>query len=655
MAAKNPVKIMDTTFRDGHQSTLATRLRSDDIMPVAEKMEAIGFEAIEIWGGATFDVLHRFLAEDPWERVITLKKKMPKTPFQMLLRGQNVVGYRNYADDVVEAFCKHAVKVGVDRYRVFDALNDERNFEAAFKALDAAGGHIQGTICFALTEQKIGGPVFNLDYFRTKAKTIEAMGAHSLCLKDMAGMISPSDAYALISELKATVSIPVQFHTHYTSGMGSMAYLKAIEAGVDIIDCALSPFALRSSQPAVEPFVLELAGSDRDTGLDLDALLEIGRYVETIAPKYRDFLDTSKMAVIDTNVLRHQVPGGMQSNLVNQLRMADALDRLPEVHRELPQTRADLGTPPLVTPTSQIVGVQAVMNVLQGRYKVVSEEVKALCFGLYGRPPAPFNEEVRKQVLKGYPRGETPIDKRPGDYLEPEMPEAQKAVEKLLAPAGVKSPEIGDVILYALFPRTGETFLKWKHKMTKEWPGEKLKTIEEIETENKLMKMVRSGEITEETVDKAQRYDEEGPAASVDYGTKLFNVQVGSEMFQVTVSDAGDVTGVENMPPMPRPVPISRPVSRPAPKPAAAPAPAPTPAPAAASTSGRVIKAPMPGTVIKYLVNVGDTVTEGQTVVVLEAMKMENGVPTPVAGTVKSLDVHPGANVTKGQSLLVIE
>jgi pyruvate carboxylase subunit B len=645
--ASNPVRIMDTTFRDGHQSTLATRMRSEDIYPMAEKIEAIGFEAFEIWGGATFDVMHRFLGEDPWERVIALKKKMPTTPFQMLLRGQNVVGYRNYADDVVEAFCKKAVEVGVDRYRVFDALNDERNFEAAFRALKDAGGHIQGTICFALTERKIGGPVFNMEYFKTKAKTIEEMGADTLCLKDMAGLVSPDDAYRLISELKATVSIPLQFHTHYTSGMASMSYLKAIEAGVDILDCSLSPFALRSSQPAVEPIVVAMEGTDRDTGLDLAKLTEIGQFVESVAPKYRQFLDNSKMSIIDTGVLMHQIPGGMQSNLINQLRQADALDRLHEVHEELPRTRKDLGYPPLVTPTSQIVGVQAVMNVLMGRYEMVSKEVKNYCFGLYGQPPAEIDPEVRKKVLKGFERGETPITGRPGDILEPEMPDATAKVKALLKPAGVNEPELGDVILYALYPRTGETFLKWKHGLTKEKPGEAPVAVETIKEQDELIKMVLRGELTKESLAAVQSAS---PAAPTE-GPRTFTVAVEGEQFSVVVQEGeggAEVTNVAPVAPRPAPKPIPKPVAAPAPAPAA------KPAPAAAVGDGKQILSPMPGTVIKYPVAVGETIEKGQTVVVIEAMKMENALPSPVSGTVKKLGADPGSNVAKGDLLVLV-
>jgi len=307
---KNPLKITDTTLRDGHQSTLATRMRTEDMEPIAEEMNKAGFHSMEVWGGATFDVATRFLNEDPWERPRILKKLMPDTPLQMLLRGQNLVGYRHYADDVVTAFVHHAAEVGIDIFRVFDALNDERNFETSLKAIKECGKHAQLSISYSLTERKMGGPVYNLDYYVNKARIFQDMGADSLCIKDMAGLISPDDAYTLIKALKEVLKIPVQLHTHYTSGMASMTCLKAIEAGVDILDTALAPFALRSSHPAIEPIVVALQGTDRDTGLDLAHLFKLGQYFESIAPKYRDFLRSPRMAVIDTGVLMHQVPGG---------------------------------------------------------------------------------------------------------------------------------------------------------------------------------------------------------------------------------------------------------------------------------------------------------------------------------------------------------
>ncbi len=451
-----PLKITDVTFRDGHQSNLATRMRTEDMAGIAEEMNKAGFYSMEVWGGATFDVPTRFLNEDPWERPRILKKLMPDTPLQMLLRGQNLVGYRHYADDVVTAFVHHAAEVGIDIFRVFDALNDERNLETSLKAIKECGKHAQLSICYSLTERKMGGPVYNLDYYVNKALVLQDMGTDSICVKDMAGLLAPDDAYTLIKALKQVLKVPVQLHTHYTSGMASMTCLKAIEAGVDIIDTALAPFALRSAQPAIEPIVVALWRTSRDTGLDLAHLLKLGEYFESIAPKYEEFLNRTRMAVIDTGVLAHQIPGGMTSNLVAQLRQSHVLDKLNEVHEELPRVRRELGYPPLVTPTSQIVGVQAVQNVIAGRYKLVPTQIMDYCYGLYGKPPAPIDPEVQKIVLKHYKRGQTPVTCRPADLLEPELDKARETVKDF-------TQDIGDVLIVALYPITGLRFLKWKY------------------------------------------------------------------------------------------------------------------------------------------------------------------------------------------------
>ena len=477
---KKPIKITDTTLRDGHQSTLATRMRTEDMIPIAADLDKVGFHSVEVWGGATFDVSHRFLGEDPWERPRVLKKLMPKTPFQMLLRGQNLVAYRNHPDDLVEAFIVKAAEVGIDIFRCFDAVNDERNFEMAFKVIKKLGKHIQGTICYSLTERRMGGPVYNLNYYLEKARILEDMGSDSLCIKDMAGLLAPYDAYDLVKTLKKTVKIPIQLHTHYTSGMGSMTYLKAIEAGVDIVDTALAPFALRSSQPAVEPIVVAVEGTPWDSGLDLSQLLKLGEHLEAIAPKYRDFLDTTKMAVIDTSVLRHQIPGGMISNMVSQLKQQKAIHRIDEVYAELPQTRKDLGYPPLVTPTSQIVGVQAVLNVLFGRYKMVSMETQDYVYGLYGRPPVPITDEVKKLVLKGYKRGKEPITCRPADLIGPELEKAKEETKEL-------AKDLCDTLIYALYPKTGVEFLKWKYGLEPVPEKIKPKTLEDVKREDEAM------------------------------------------------------------------------------------------------------------------------------------------------------------------------
>ncbi len=630
---KMAVKITDTTFRDAHQSSLATRMRTEDMLPIAEEMDSVGFHSMEVWGGATFDVATRFLNEDPWERLKTLKKHITRTPLQMLLRGQNLVGYRHYADDVVRAFVYHAAECGMDIFRVFDALNDERNFETSFKAIKECGKHIQGTISYSLTERKLGGPVFTVDYFVKKAKILEKMGADSLCIKDMAGLISPDDAYELVKALKKAIKIPVQLHCHYTSGMASMSYLKAVEAGVDVLDTSLAPFALRSSQPAVEPMVVALEGTARDTGLDLNLLTELGKHIESIAPKYRDYLNQTKMAVIDTNVLLHQIPGGMLSNLVNQLKEAQALHRLDEVYAEIPKTRKDMGYPPLVTPSSQIVGTQAVQNVLFGRYKMISAQVRDYAYGLYGKPPVPMDKKVQKVCLKGYERGEKPITCRPADILEPEMEKAREAVKDL-------ARDEGDVLIYALYPTTGKRFLRWKYGHEPVPESMRPKTLEEIERENEMIAKAKAGKLVEK-VEKP--VPEKGP------GLRTFNVFVDGEYFEVQVEAADAVP----------PSPARRAVS---PARAATPPPAQVPAvkvdkadePVSLASGEVAVKAPMPGMIIDYQVKEGDKVQSGDVVVVLEAMKMENSLTAPVSGTVKKVCFEAGATVAKDATLCVI-
>ena len=581
---KNPLKITDVTLRDGHQSLLATRMRTEDMVPIAPEMNKAGFYSMEVWGGATFDVPTRFLNEDPWQRLSSLKKLAPDTQLQMLLRGQNLVGYRNYADDVVAAFVHHAAETGVDIFRVFDALNDERNFETALIAIKECGKHAQLSLCYSLTEPKMGGLVYNLDYYVNKALILQDMGADSLCIKDMAGLIAPDDAYNLIKALKQELKIPVQLHSHYTSGMAPMSILKAVEAGVDIIDAALAPFALRSSHPAIEPIVVALQGTPRDTGIDLGQLLKLGQYFESIAPKYRDFLDSTRMAVIDTGVLIHQVPGGMISNLVAQLKEAKALDRIDEVYAELPKVRKELGYPPLVTPTSQIVGIQAVQNVLFGRYKVISAQVKDYIYGLYGRPPAPVDPEIQKLVLKGYERGETPITCRPGDVLEPELEAAFEATKDI-------AKDIGDVLIYALYPTTGMRFLRWKYGLETPPPETKPKTLEDIKREDELIAKAKAGMLAE----------------------------------TVTAND---------------PVTTS--------------APAKETAPAEAKAGETTIVAPMPGLIIRYDVKIGDEVKAGDNIAVLEAMKMAIDLPTPVGGRVKAISFKAGDHVARDDVLAII-
>jgi pyruvate carboxylase subunit B len=456
MTIKNPLKITDITFRDGQQSLFATRMRTEDIANIAEEMNKAGYYSMEVWGGATYDAATRFLNEDPWERPRILKKLLPDTPLQMLLRGQSIVGYRHYADDVVNAFVQHADEVGIDIFRIFDSLNDERNLETSLKAVNKCGKHAQLAICYSLTERKMGGPVYNIDYYINKARIFQDMGADSICIKDMAGLLSPDDAFTLVSALKQFLKVPLQLHTHYTSGMASMTCLKAIEAGVDIIDTVLAPFALRSSHPAVEPITVALQGTARDTGLDLNRFLELDKYLETIAPRYREYMNQTRLSVIDTNVLAHQIPGGMISNLVSQLQQANALDKLDLVYEEIPRVRRELGSPPLVTPTSQIIGVMAVQNVIVGRYKLIPTQVTDYCRGLYGRPPAHIEPEVLETVLNYGRKNRTVTDCRPADLLEPELEKAREAIKNL-------SDDIGDILTVTLYPDTGLRFVMKKY------------------------------------------------------------------------------------------------------------------------------------------------------------------------------------------------
>ena len=641
--AQTTLKITDTTLRDAHQSLAATRMRTSDMEPIAAEMDKAGFWSAEVWGGATFDVTTRFLAEDPWERVRVLKRLMPNTPLQMLLRGQNLVGYRNYADDVVVAFVEQAAEVGIDVFRVFDAVNDERNFEVAAKTIKAVGKHFQAAICYSVTGPRMGGPVYNLDYFVNKAVVLQDMGADTLCIKDMAGLLAPYDAYDLIKALKEKIRIPIQLHTHYTSGMASMTLLKAIEAGIDIVDTCLSPFAMRTSQPAIEPLAVTLQGTERDPGFDLNHLLKLSEYFEGIAPKYREHFDTSRASVVDTTVLSHQVPGGMASNLASQLREADALDRLGEVFEELPKVRRELGYPPLVTPTSQIIGIQAVQNVLFGRYVMVSGQVKDYVYGLYGRTPTPIDSDVARQVLKDYERGQEPITGRAADYLEPEMDRAREATEGL-------AKDAGDVLVYALYPVTGLRYLQWKYGLEPIPDDVKPKTLEQINEEAELISKAKAGLLVEKGSQEASV--QVAPQGS----PRAFTVYVGGEQYQVEVEPltngqgtrvASPTVSTVSAPAAPRPS---------APPPAPAPA-APQAAPAAASpevTEGTVIRAPMPGILLRYAVEVGQEVKEGATVLFLEAMKMENALSSPVDGTIKELRLQPGARVVKNDILAVI-
>jgi len=443
--------ITDTTLRDAHQSLIATRMKTEDMIPLTRTIDKVGFFSVEAWGGATFDVSIRYLAEDPWDRVRMLKEELKHTPIQMLLRGQNLVGYRHYPDDVVDRFVTHASSVGVDIFRVFDALNDIRNMRESMKMVKEVGAHLQGSICYTTS------PVNSIPGFIEMVKELYSLDCDSICIKDMAGLIMPHAARDLITGIKDEIDIPVDLHSHSTSGIASMSYQAAIEAGVDIVDTAMSPFALGTSQPPTESVVASLKGTSRDPGLDLHLLLDVRDICSKMREKYGGILDPISERV-DSNVLLYQLPGGMISNLVSQLREQDALDKLDDVFAEVPRVRADLGYPPLVTPTSQIVGTQAVLNVLLGgdRYRNVTNEVKDYVRGLYGKPPAPISDEVRKLII-----GDEPvITVRPADLLEPVF---EKMKEQAIADGLVKKGD-EDVLTYILYPAIAPSFLKGERK-----------------------------------------------------------------------------------------------------------------------------------------------------------------------------------------------
>ncbi len=484
------VRLTETVFRDAHQSLLATRMRTRDMLPIAEKLDEVGFFSMEVWGGATFDSCIRYLNEDPWERLRALKLAMPNTPMQMLLRGQNLVGYRHYADDVVEKFVERAAKNGVDIFRIFDAVNDIRNMLVAIKAAKKTGAHVQGSVCYTTS------PVHSIEQFTKMAAELADLGCDSICIKDMAGLILPHDAYDLVASMKEKIDIPICLHSHCTSGMAPMSFIFACEAGVDILDTAISPLGWGSSHPPTESIVASLAGTPYDTGLDLKLLTQIKRYFEKLMEAYAPVFNPIS-ARVDTNVLVYQVPGGMLSNLVSQLIEQKALDKYDEVLAEIPRVREDLGYPPLVTPTSQIVGSQAVLNVLTGeRYKAVPKEVKDYVKGLYGRSPAEINPKIKAEILED----EEPITVRPGDLIKPEY-------ERMKAEAEGKGlvKKVEDVLTYALYPQVAEKFLKGEAK-------------EEV------MKKVAAAEVQAAvTIGK--------PAA--------FNVEVDGEAYLVKVAPAG--------------------------------------------------------------------------------------------------------------------
>ncbi len=605
------IKVMDTTFRDAHQSLLATRMRLDDLLPIAEKVDSVGYWSVEIWGGATFDTCLRFLREDPWERLRKLKEVMPKTPFQMLLRGQNIVGYRHYADDVVESFVEKAIENGINIMRIFDALNDFRNIKTAVKATLKHGGKVETAFCYTL------GPIYNNNVFVDMARRLEDMGADTICIKDMAGLLSPLDAYDLVSRLKKAIGVPIHLHTHDTSGMATATTLKAIEAGIDIIDTAISSMASGTSQPPLETIVNILRGSEYDPQFDFILLGEIADYFRNVRRKYHAY--ESEYTWIDPNALIYQVPGGMLSNLATQLKEQNALDRMTDVMNEVPRVREEFGYPPLVTPSSQIVGTQATLNIVTGeRYKVVTSEVKAYLKGLYGKPPAPVNKEVLKKVLGD----EEPVTVRPADLIEPEMQKAKKEV-------GDKAKSIEDVISYALFPKI---FLEFAELREKGLPPEEIKKPEPPKTEEAGPHLAPSEFMVH--VHGETYHIKVGGKGHKSEGKRPYFLYVDDQLVEVLVEPLTEVLPSEE-----GKIDVKALGQSTRPK---------------AQEEGDVTS-PMPGTVVKLRVKRGDKVKAGDTVLVVEAMKMENEIHTPIDGIVKDIYVAEGDMVNPDEALIKVK
>ncbi|MFQ5992482.1 MAG: sodium-extruding oxaloacetate decarboxylase subunit alpha, partial [Nitrospiraceae bacterium] len=596
-----------------HQSLLATRMRTEDMLPIAEKLDSIGFWSLEVWGGATFDTCLRFLKEDPWERLRALRAAMPKTRLQMLLRGQNIVGYRHYADDVLSLFIERSVLNGIDVFRIFDALNDVRNMKQAMETVKACGKHVEAAICYTVS------PVHSIDRYVDLAKQLEDMGTDTLCIKDMAGLLSPIDAYTLVRRLKDRVRVPIHLHTHYTSGMASTSALMAILAGLDILDTAMSPLAGGTSHPPTETFVAALHDSQYDTGLELSSLTPVAEHFRTVRKKYHQF--ESDFTGVDTEILHSQVPGGMLSNLAAQLVEQNALDKMRDVLDEIPRVRKDMGYPPLVTPSSQIVGTQATLNVLTGeRYKVITTETKNYFRGLYGQPPGPLNREVATRAIGD----DEPVKGRPADGLEPEL----EGVKKELAD---KTSSLEDYLSYALFPTAAREFFDQRER----------------------------GELVPEPLAPAP---ESGPAVAheLHLAPVEFNLTLHGESYHVRVSGAGRKRGgrkpyyirvndkLEEVQLEPLQEVFAGVPEAPETGVGAAPA---RPKP---SKPGDVAS-PMPGRVVKVLVSKGDSVQLGDPVLIIEAMKMESQVPAPIAGKVVALYVKPGDDIKTDETLVQLE
>ena len=594
MSDLKPLGITELVLRDGHQSLFATRMRIDDMLPIASKLDQVGFWSLETWGGATFDACIRFLGEDPWERLRRLKAAMPNTPMQMLFRGQNILGYRHYADDVVKAFVERAAANGMDVFRIFDAMNDIRNLETAVRATLAVDKHAQGTMSYTVS------PVHNLEYWLDMAKRLEDMQCHSICIKDMAGLLNPYVAYELVSRLKEEVAIPIAMHSHATTGMSTATNIKAAEAGIDMLDTAISSMSMTYGHSATESVVAILQGHARDTGLDLHLLEEIAAYFREVRKKYAKFEGSLKG--VDSRILVAQVPGGMLTNMENQLKEQGASDKVDQVLEEIPRVRKDLGFIPLVTPTSQIVGTQAVFNVIAGeRYKSLTKATSGILRGEYGATPAPVNEELQARVLKD---GEEPITCRPADLLSPEVEKLSLEFEKLAQEKSidVAENEIDDILIYALFPQVGLKFLENRHNPDafEPVPGSEPETVAK-------------------------------PAAAVSAsagGAESYNISVNGTTYAVTVNAGGQVQNLQ-----------------PAQNALAA-----TPT----ASGGTPMPAPLAGTIFKIKASVGQQINAGDVVMIMEAMKMETEVRAPNAGVIASIEVKEGDAVQVGNTLLTL-
>jgi len=589
---KKPLGITDVVLRDAHQSLFATRMRIDDMLPIAAQLDDIGYWSLETWGGATFDSCIRYLGEDPWDRIRELKKAMPKTPMQMLFRGQNILGYRHYADDVVDKFVERCAVNGVDVFRVFDAMNDMRNIETALKAVKKQGKHAQGTISYTLS------PVHNLDLWVEQGKRIEDMGADSIAIKDMAGLLKPYDGYELVKRLKDACDIPIHLHAHATTGLSTATAMKCVEAGIDNIDTAISSMSMTYGHSPTESLVSILEGTERDTGLNLDKLEDIASYFREVRKKYSKF--EGSLRGVDGRILTAQVPGGMLTNMESQLRDQGAEDRFDEVLAEIPRVREDLGFIPLVTPTSQIVGTQAVLNVLTGeRYKSITKETQGVLKGEYGAAPAPLNKELQARILDGAEA----ITCRPADLLEPEMDKLTAEVRELAKEKNINlavgDNEIDDVLTYALFPQIGLKFLENRGDAS---------AFEPVPT------------------------GKESSTVTNDAGEEVYTVNVEGQSYTVTVADGGDLTGIA-------------PVGGAAATPGAAGAPA---------GGGDPVPAPLAGNIFKVMVQPGQQVNEGDVIIILEAMKMETEISAPKAGTVGTVNIKEGDSVAVGDILLTL-